>query len=295
MVLDLSPSKTSRFVRIMKIERNNSKVEYRNHNPFVAGSSPVFVNSFVFRNVTQLVACPFWEWKVVCSSHTIPKSSPLFKLMLFRQKHTYIYMQTLHCVLNFVLVVSSLFVLTSDNPIHSILFLILVFCNASAILFLFGLEFLALAFVMIYVGAIAVLFLFVVMMLNLKAFNLKTFVPYNFFVYITAVFSWTALYLSIESYFFGLDDPFNDDYFKLGESALPQFGYAQNFDGMNNIDVLGQVLFNYFTPCFLVAGLLLLVAMVSAIVLTLDFCSNRKSELCHRQLSRSDNFLSFLK
>ena len=82
-------------------------------------------------------------------------------------------MQNFHCLLNLILAISSLLVLTSDNPVHSILFLILVFCNASAILFLFGLEFLALAFVMIYVGAIAVLFLFVVMMLNLKVFNTK--------------------------------------------------------------------------------------------------------------------------
>ena len=205
------------------------------------------------------------------------------------------YMQTLHCVLNFVLVVSSLFVLTSDNPIHSILFLILAFCNASGVLLLFGLEFLALAFVMIYVGAIAVLFLFVVMMLNLKVFNTKGFVPYNFLIYTIAVLSWIALYLGVEENFFGLDDPYYDNYFELEGLGSVAYNYSRNFDGVNNIDALGQVLYNYFTPCFLIAGLLLLVAMLSAIVLTLNFCSNRKNELCHRQLSRSDNFLSFLK
>ena len=204
-------------------------------------------------------------------------------------------MQVFHCVLNLVLVISSLFVLTSDNPVHSILFLILVFCNASAILFLFGLEFLALAFVMIYVGAIAVLFLFVVMMLNLKVFNTKGTVPYIFFVYLTAVIVWMLSYLFVEEYFFGLDGPYDNNYFDLPGLGSIAYDYQRNFDSINNIDVLGQVLYNYFTPCFLIAGLLLLVAMLSAIVLTLNFCSNRKNELCHRQLSRSDNFLSFLK
>ena len=173
--------------------------------------------------------------------------------------------------------------------------MILIFCNASVILSLFGLEFLALAFVMICAGAIAVLFLFVVMMLNLKVFNTKGSIPYNFFVYLTAVIAWLLLYLFVEEYFFGLDGPYSDNYFDLPGLGSITYDYQKNFDGINNVDVLGQVLYNYFTPCFLVAGLLLLVAMLSAIVLTLNFCSNRKNELCHRQLSRSDNFLSFLK
>ena len=103
------------------------------------------------------------------------------------------------------------------------------------------------------------------------------------------------LYLFVEEYFFGLDGPFDDNFFDLPGLGSIAYDYQKNFDGVNNVDVLGQVLYNYFTPCFLIAGLLLLVAMLSAIVLTLNFCSNRKNELCHRQLSRSDNFLSFLK
>ncbi len=61
------------------------------------------------------------------------------------------------------------------------------------------------------------------------------------------------------------------------------------------IDVLGQILFNNFLSCFLIAGLILLVAMVGAISLTLNYRSERKNELVIRQLSRSDNFLSFFK
>jgi Flp pilus assembly protein TadB len=61
---------------------------------------------------------------------------------------------------------------------------------------------------------------------------------------------------------------------------------------LSNIDVIGQSLYNYFLPCFLIVGFVLLVAMIGAIVLTLNFSSSRKNELVSRQLSRSLNFLS---
>jgi len=64
---------------------------------------------------------------------------------------------------------------------------------------------------------------------------------------------------------------------------------------LTSIDVLGQILYNYYLLCFLLAGLILLVAMIGAIVLTLNFRSQRKNELVSRQLSRSENFLAFFK
>ena len=67
------------------------------------------------------------------------------------------------------------------------------------------------------------------------------------------------------------------------------------FDKLNNIDVIGQVLYNYFISCFLLAGLVLLIALIGAIVLTLRFNSVKKSQLVSRQLSRTDNFLTFFK
>ena len=66
-----------------------------------------------------------------------------------------------------------------------------------------------------------------------------------------------------------------------------------NFDTLYNIDIFGQTLYNYFSICFLLAGLILLVSMIGAIVLTVTFKSNRKNELVFRQLARSENFLSF--
>lgn len=205
-------------------------------------------------------------------------------------------MQTLHLLLNFTLITSALLVLTSENPVHSVLFLIAIFCNASAILVLFKLEFLALVFVMIYVGAIAVLFLFVVMMLNLKTSEKSGIVSiYTFFVFLGSFGLYTLIYTRVEKSFFGFKDPFYFDFLDEVPFGSITFQVNKNLDCLNNIDVLGQVLYNYFTPCFLMAGLLLLIAMVGAIVLTLNFSSERKNELFYRQLSRSDNFLSFLK
>ncbi len=75
---------------------------------------------------------------------------------------------TVHIFLNCFIIISALFVFLSENSVHSILFLVLTFLNASAICFIFGADFLGLLIVIIYVGAIAVLFLFVIMMLNVK-------------------------------------------------------------------------------------------------------------------------------
>lgn len=69
--------------------------------------------------------------------------------------------------------ISAAMVIVSENPIHSVIFLILVFCNAAGLLILLKIEFIAMMFLIIYVGAIAVLFLFVVMMLNIKISELS--------------------------------------------------------------------------------------------------------------------------
>jgi NADH-quinone oxidoreductase subunit J len=195
-------------------------------------------------------------------------------------------MRVLHSFLSFLLVTSGLFVFISENPVHSVLFLILTFCNASAVLFLFNAEFLALVFIIIYVGAIAVLFLFVVMMLNVKVFSTVNF-NYIPFVVAGASFILIQLFLIIERCLSCVG---------LAASSGNPYGFEINEgDSLSNIEVMGQGLYNYFLPCFLVCGLILLVAMIGAIVLTLNFSSSRKNELIYRQLSRSTNFLSFFK
>lgn len=181
-------------------------------------------------------------------------------------------MSILHSFLVLCCCFSGSFVILAANPIHSLIFLILTFFCSACILILFQIDFLALIFIVIYVGAIAILFLFVVMMLNVKFNPLENSALNPFFVSTSFLF-FVLLYM-----FFS--QTFNFETVKL-------FQFEQNIDILNNIDSLGQFLFNYFLCCFLVAGLILLIAVIGAIILTLNFSSNRKNQLIFRQLSRS--------
>jgi NADH-quinone oxidoreductase subunit J len=191
-------------------------------------------------------------------------------------------MQNVHLLLTFLFLLTGVLVIFSDNVVHSVLFLILTFCNACLILFIFNVEFLALFFIIIYVGAIAVLFLFVVMMLNVKTFFI--FNVFNFsFIFLIALILLLQIYFIFGKVLFGYDNFL----------TLYTFKFDQFFDFLDNTNVIGQCLYNYFSVCFLIAGIVLLSALIGAIVLTLSFRSIRKSEISSRQLSRSDNFLSF--
>lgn len=199
-------------------------------------------------------------------------------------------MKILHLLLCFLTVICAFSVCLALNSIESIIFLILTFFNSAILLFLFCAEFLSLTFIIIYVGAVAVLFLFVIMMLNVKIAenNTKTkilkkvdfvFVLLGFhFFFLTFLLMYKTLTLN-----------------SIG-SFLPYYRYWENlfiFDSLSNIDVLGQTLFNEFFFCFLIAGFILLIALIGAIVLTLRFDSSQKGQTTFRQLSRSSNLLSF--
>jgi NADH-quinone oxidoreductase subunit J len=181
-------------------------------------------------------------------------------------------MLSLHFFLLLVFCFCGFFVFLSANPMHSVLFLILTFCCAACILFLFSVDFLGLVFIMIYVGAVAILFLFVVMMLDVKTSLLDP----------TAH---TPIILSLGAFFLVQVFFFISQSFGFGE--VKQFHFEKSIDALHNIDSLGQLLYNYFLPCFLIAGIVLLVALVGAIILTLNFNSSRKNQLISRQLSRS--------
>ena len=189
-------------------------------------------------------------------------------------------MTSIHFFFSILLIISSVLVFISKNPVHSVLFLILTFCNASGILFLFNAEFLGLVFLIIYVGAIAVLFLFVVMMLNVKTYKTSD-------TFFSLFFGGFILIVQI---FLILEKTFSNSKFWIGN--LP-YTFENYLDSLNSIDVIGQGLYNYYLVCFLLAGLVLLVAMIGAIALTLNFSSERKNEFVPRQLARSDNFLAF--
>lgn len=193
-------------------------------------------------------------------------------------------MDLLHSIICLVLISAGFMVSFSKNPVQSVLFLIMTFCLAGASLILFQSEFFGLVFVIIYVGAIAVLFLFVIMMLNVKVqSNILIKVNYPLFV----VFG-CLVYSVVIVFYDGLKLIFSDNNFNV--SSLSFFN---NVDGLFNIDVLGQVLYNYYYLLFLLAGLILLVALIGSVVLTLKFNEIKKTQSSEKQLSRKDNYLSF--
>ena len=187
----------------------------------------------------------------------------------------------LHFFFLAILLISSILVIFSYNPVYSVLFLILSFLSSAAILFLFNVDFLGVLFIIIYVGAIAVLFLFVVMMLNIKLYRKQNFNYIPLIIFISVLVS-SSLFINLETIF-------------LSDVKLSVFNFFL-LDSLSNIDVFGQVLFNYYMVGVLMAGLILLVAMLGAIILTLNFKNPRKSENVIRQLARSnDNVLSYFK
>lgn len=173
-------------------------------------------------------------------------------------------MEFLHIFLITITLFSSFLIFLSNNPVHSVLFLIFTIINSSIILFLFNAEFLGLIFIIIYVGAIAILFLFVVMMLNVKIvkLNFLSFIP------LITVLSFIGFF-NILTLLDGLFTEYN---------FLDITSYNILIDNLSNIDVIGQSLYNYYISVFLIAGFILLIAMIGAICLTLKFSSIRKSQ-----------------
>lgn len=169
----------------------------------------------------------------------------------------------------------SFFVLTSRNHVHSVMFLILVFVSAAGILLYLGAEFIALIFIIIYVGAIAVLFLFIVMMLDIKINrtknNIMQYVPFG--ILFASLFI-LEFYISIDKLL--LNIPFKNN----------NISWYLLIDNLTNIELLGQVLYQEYIICFLLCGVLLLIAMLGAIVLTLNFRSKRTNEITTKQLAR---------
>lgn len=156
-------------------------------------------------------------------------------------------------VFSAILLASSVMVISARNPVHAVLFLILCFVNAACLFLLIGAEFLAFILLIVYVGAVAVLFLFVVMMLDINFKSLrqgfKRYLPVGGAVALVLV---AQLVLVASAW---ISDP----------KAISEL----SGDDFDNASALGRVLYtDYFYP-FQVSGLILLVAMIGAIVLTL--------------------------
>ena len=156
-----------------------------------------------------------------------------------------------------VAILSAALVVTNRNPVYSVLFLILTFFNAAGLFVLMGAEFLAMMLVVVYVGAVAVLFLFVVMMLDINFVELR-----QGFVRYMPIGLVVGLILAAELIFV------------LGSGAVaPVLGQAITMpipavEQMGNTQALGTILYTHYFYLFQAAGLILLVAMIGAIVLT---------------------------
>jgi len=162
-------------------------------------------------------------------------------------------------------------VVASRNPVHSVMFLILTFFSAAGLFVLMGAEFLALLLVMVYVGAVAVLFLFVVMMLDVDFVEMKR----GFFNYFPMGFVVGGILLA-ELVVIGAS------YFS-GSSNAP----APREDGLSNIEAFGNVMFTDYAFFFEAAGLILLVALIGAIVLTLRTRDGVRKQNVTDQISRT--------
>jgi NADH-quinone oxidoreductase subunit J len=173
-----------------------------------------------------------------------------------------------------VCVASAVMVIVSRNPVHSVLFLILAFVNASGLFVLMGAEFLGMMLIVVYVGAVAVLFLFVIMMLDVDFVELREgfidYLPIGIVIggifmieLLLVVFSWVI----------------NPGIAKSITAAIPA--------NVSNTEALGLVLYTKYIHYFQIAGMVLLVAMIGAIVLTLRHKAKVKRQDINVQNART--------
>ena len=155
-----------------------------------------------------------------------------------------------------VCVASAVMVIVSKNPVHSVLYLILAFVNASGLFVLMGAEFLAMILVVVYVGAVAVLFLFVIMMLDVDFTELREgFLQYMPIGLVIGGIFLFELLLTVSYLVINPTTP------KAITAAIPT--------NVTNTEALGLVLYTKYIHYFQLSGMILLVAMIGAIVLTL--------------------------
>ena len=168
---------------------------------------------------------------------------------------------------------SAVMVIVARNPVHSVLFLILAFVNAAGLFLLMGEEFLAMILIVVYVGAVAVLFLFVVMMLDVDFAELKQgFAKHLPLGIILGLILFIELAMVIGTYLVSPD----------ATHTTPTLDPS-----VSNTAALGRVLYTEYVYYFQTAGLVLLVAMIGAIVLTLHHRTNVKRQNIAAQVART--------
>jgi len=181
-------------------------------------------------------------------------------------------------LLKFLLIISSILVVTARSPVHSVLFLIFSFCNAAALLLYIRFDFLALVYVVVYIGAIAVLFLFVVMMLNLKPQLKDNITDSNYLYY--AIYFVTSLLIAEK---LTLSFASQDSLRILRQPA----DIIVFIDPTTTMHQLGVYLFIFCYINIFLLGLILLVSMIGTIMLTLDHAKTVRRQNPHEQNSRT--------
>jgi NADH-quinone oxidoreductase subunit J len=168
-----------------------------------------------------------------------------------------------------VMIASAVMVILSRNPVHSVLFLILCFFNAAGLFLLIGAEFVAMILVIVYVGAVAVLFLFVVMMLDIDFAELRgqvmNHLPVGLLVGVILI---AELLVAFGAW--------------SGNALAP----VPTAEGVSNTEALGRIIYTDFVYLFQAAGIVLLIAMIGAIVLTLRSRAGVRRQSVARQVSR---------
>jgi NADH-quinone oxidoreductase subunit J len=173
-----------------------------------------------------------------------------------------------------ICVASAVMVIAAKNPVHSVLFLILAFVNAAGLFVLLGAEFLAMILIVVYVGAVAVLFLFVVMMLDVDFAQLRQ----GFLNYLP-IGALIGLIFAVELVLVVFSWAFAPDVSSAVAVPTP--------DAITNTEALGRILYTRYIYFFQAAGLVLLVAMIGAIVLTLRHKANIRRQSVAQQVART--------
>jgi NADH-quinone oxidoreductase subunit J len=175
-----------------------------------------------------------------------------------------------------VCVASAFMVISARNPVHSVLYLILAFVNAAGLFVLMGAEFLAMMLIVVYVGAVAVLFLFVVMMLDVDFAELREgFLQYLPVGVLVGIVMLAELLMVVGSWAIGPGVP------RAITSPIPPLATV------SNTEALGLVLYTKYVYYFQAAGVVLLVAMIGAIVLTLRHKTGVKRQNIADQVARN--------
>lgn len=163
-----------------------------------------------------------------------------------------------------LIIINSLLVILSKNSVTSVLYLISVFILVSINLIYIGAEFLAILIIIIYIGAISILFLFVIMMLNLRILEV-----YSSLINIFPIGSFLGIFLFLELFYI-----IKKEYFLLSYiyNNYLELNIMSNYLVMShsNLYLIGDLLFNHYNLLLIIVGLILLLAMVGAIILTKD-------------------------